>query len=244
MIEGSVRMRELRVLPGLAAAAALVVAGCATQQVAGGSGAYVSPIQAQADDFKVTVAQGAIAGALVGGVIGAITSGGDMRRVAAGAIAGGAVGAVGGYMIAGQKQAYANREQALEGLMADARQRNEKLTRVLATTDQVIARRKQELAQLKSAKVAVAEKAKMQRQLLSELEADQKAIDQAVVTAREHGSQMDQNIVQLRQQFPDAGMRPLDDMSVGFHRTKKDLERRPDDIKQIMSEAAQVKVAA
>lgn len=232
-----------RPLTAMLAVVSLLLAGCAsTANMGGQSSSYVSPLQAQADDFRVTVAQGAIAGALIGGVIGAVTGGGDMRRIVAGAAAGGAVGAIGGYAIAGQKQAYANKEQALESLMADARQRNDKLARVLATTDQLIAKRKEELAKLKAANVAAAEKAQLQRALLQQLESDQRAIDQIVVSAQDHAKELDQNIAQLRQQFPDASVRPLEDLSVGFQKNRKEFERRPDEIRQIMSSVSTVKV--
>ena len=224
----------------------LTLAGCANTGVPSGiqtgglqtgGGSYVSPIRAQADDFGVTVAQGAIVGAIAGGLIGAITSGGDMRRTITGAVAGGAVGAVGGYVVAGQKAEYARKEDALDALIADARQRNEKLTRIIATTDDVIKKRRVELAELKAQNLAAADKVKKQSELLSKLEADQEAVDKAITSAREHGSTMERNTAQLRQQFPDAGTRPLDDMTVGFNRMRQDLERKPVDIKQIMSEA-------
>lgn len=216
---------------------ALLGAGCASQP---GGGGYASPIQAQADDFKITVAEGAVAGALVGGTIAALVSGGDTRKIVTGALAGGAVGAVGGYYIAGQKQEYARREDALEALMADARQRNDKLTRVLATTDQVIVSRRAELAQLKTANLAAKEKAELQQALHSKLELDQQAIEQAITSVREHGTQMDQNVVQLRQQFPDANTRPLDDMTVGFNRARQNLEQKPAEIRRILDESRQV----
>lgn len=215
----------------------LLAGGCASQTA---SGRYVSPIQTQADDFKVTVAQGAVAGALVGGAIAALTSGGDTRRIVTGALAGGAVGAVGGYYVAGQKQAYARREDALDALMSDTRQRNDKLARVLTTTDQVIARRRVELDKLKAANLAVKEKAEQQKQLLSELERDQIAIEQAIASAREHGAEMDRNVVQLRQQFPDANTRPLDDMTIGFNRSRQNLELKPAEIRRILDESRQI----
>ncbi len=222
----------------IAAVVLCSLAGCATQP---GGGGYVSPIQAQADDFKLTVAQGAVAGALVGAGIAALT-GGDTRKIVTGALAGGAVGAVGGYYIAGQKQSYARREDAIEAMMADSRQRSEKLTRVLSTTDQVIARRRTELARLKAANVEAKEKVRLQQALVSELELDQKAIEQAINSAREHGTQMDGNIAQLRQQFPDANTRPLDDMSVGFNRARQGLEQKPAEIRRILEESRQVPV--
>ena len=84
-----------------------VLGGCAS--TSGSSDG--SPLSAHVNDFNQTVAEGAAIGALAGAAIGLIASRGDpraMRRnVVTGAVAGGVVGAAGGYMIAGEKQAFA-----------------------------------------------------------------------------------------------------------------------------------------
>jgi outer membrane lipoprotein SlyB len=234
-----------------ALAVGLTLAGCATNGGVGpgiqtastgspaGATGYVSPIRSQANDFKATVVEGALLGAVAGGLIGAITSGGDMRRTLVSAAAGGAVGAVGGYIVAGQKAQYARKEEALDALVADARMRNDKLVRINATADDVIKKRRVELAELKAKTVAADERKRKQQELMAKLEADQQAVEQAIVNARENGEQLERNSASLKQQFPDAGTRPLDDMTVGFNRSRQDLDRKYSDIKRILSEAQQ-----
>jgi outer membrane lipoprotein SlyB len=221
--------------------AALSLAGCATGQDGFGGGA-TSPIQAQADDFKVTVVEGAVAGAVIGGVLGAIAGRGDVRRIAAGAAAGGVVGAVGGYVIAGQKQSYANREEALDGLVADSRQRQEKLGRVLATTERVVAQRRAELERLNAGAQSSEQRLLEQRRLLANLEADRNAVDQALSHARQHGGELDANINAYRQQFPGANPAPLQQANAGYRDGVRKLEISHEEIKQIAERTKQAKV--
>jgi gas vesicle protein len=223
--------------------ASVAVSGCATTQ--GMSTGSISPIKAQADDFKVTVAQGAAVGALVGGLAGALTGNGDSKRILQGALIGGAAGAVGGYLIAGQKQSYASREDALDAVADDSRQRNQKLTGILSTTNQVIAQRRSELDRLKASTATAQEKQSAQKVLLSNLEGDKAALDQAIESARSHGQQIDANVSELKRQFPDdrsAGS--LDAVAGEFQRNENSLEQKPAEIFQMINETSQIRVAA
>ena len=219
------------------------VSGCASTQ--GMTTGSVSPIKAQADDFKVTVAEGAVVGALVGGLAGALTGKGDTKRILEGALIGGAAGAVGGYVIAGQKQSYANQEDALDAVAEDNRQRNQKLTGILSTTNQVIAQRRAELDRLKASTGTAQDKITAQKMLLSNLEGDKAALDQAIESARSHGQQIDANVTELKRQFPDdRSTGSLDAVAGEFRRNENSLEQKPGEIFQMINETSQIRVAA
>lgn len=219
--------------------ASLASAGCATSQGATGS---ISPIAAQADDFKVTVAQGALAGALVGGLTGALTGKGDAKRIVEGALIGGAVGAAGGYVVAGQKQSYARKEDALNAIASDCEARNQKLTTILSTTDQVIVRRRTELASLQKSQATTQEKLNAKKALLSELEADKLALDQAIASARDHGHQIDSNIVELKKQFPDDKPSAADQIASTYHRNAGSLQERQKEIYRMIDDSSKIRV--
>ena len=223
----------------LCVGAAFAAAGCATNQGATGS---ISPISAQANDFKVTVAQGALAGALVGGLTGALTGRGDSKRIIEGALIGGAVGAAGGYMVAGQKQTYARKEDALNAVAADCEQRNQKLTSILATTDQVIVRRRAELTRLQGATTGAQEKLNAKKVLLSELDADKVALDNAIASARDHGQQIDANIVELKKQFPDDRQTAADTVASTYHRNSHSLQEKQREINRMIDDSSKIKV--
>ncbi len=218
--------------------AALALGGCATGQ---GLSGRSSPIQAQADDFKLTVVEGAAVGAIVGGLAGAVLSGGDYRRIAQGAVIGGGIGAVGGFMIAGQKQDYASKEDALDAVVSDSRQRNDKLTRILATTDKVVAQRRQELASLKSATADAKRARDIKQALLADLEADKAALEQALEHAKKHGEQMSANIAELKKQYPDTRTQQADQVAGSYHQSTDTLAVRSREVTQLIHEATAVK---
>lgn len=219
-------------------AACLIVSGCAGNQATTGS---ISPIRAPTDDFKTTVAQGVVAGAIVGGLAGALTGGGDSKRILEGALIGGGVGLVGGYLIAGQKQAYANKEDALNAVLADTQQRNDKLTRILATTDQVIVRRRADLANLQASTGAAQQKVAAQKQLLADLEEDKAALNHAIELARDNGKQIDQNVAELKKQFPDEKTRPIDGVAGTYRHSAQSLEQKPSELFRMIDETSKIR---
>lgn len=220
-------------------AACLIVSGCAGNQAT--TTGSISPIRAQTDDFKTTVAQGVVAGAIVGGLAGALTGGGDSKRILEGALIGGGVGLVGGYLIAGQKQAYANQEDALNAVLADTQQRNDKLTRILATTDQVIVRRRADLANLKASTGAAQQKVAAQKQLLADLEEDKAALNHAIELARDNGKQIDQNVAELKKQFPDEKTRPIDGVAGTYRHSAQSLEQKPSELFRMIDETSKIR---
>lgn len=220
----------------------LLLGACASNQMATGS--VSSPIAAQAEDFKVTVAQGAIAGAVLGGVVGALTGNGDSNRIWQGALIGGAAGAAGGYAIAGQKQAYASKEDALNAVAADCETRNQKLTSLLTTTDRVIAQRKTELTMLKAASLDTQAKLNGQNALLAKLEADKVALAQAITSAQQHGQEIDSNIAELKKQFPDDRPSTADQVAGKYHRNAATLAGKQNELFQIIGESSKIGTAS
>lgn len=231
-----------RTIAGAVLSMSLLLGACASNQMSTGS--VSSPIAAQAEDFKVTVAQGAIAGAVLGGVVGALTGNGDSKQILQGALIGGAAGAAGGYVIAGQKQAYASKEDALNAVAADCETRNQKLTSILATTDQVIAQRKAELASLKTASLDTQAKLNGQNALLAKLEADKAALAQAITSAQAHGQEIDTNIAELKKQFPDDRPSSADQVAGKYHRNAAALTGRQNEIFQMIGESSKIGTAS
>lgn len=210
--------------------------GCAANHVTTGS---ISPIKSKTDDFKVTVVEGAVAGALVGGIAGALI-GGDTKSVLKGAAIGGGAGLVGGYMIAGRKQQYARREDALEAVAADCRDRNHRLSGLLATTNEVITRRRGELARLKASTGAEQQRVTEQQALLTSLEADKAAIEEAIAASRTHGEQIDANIAEMKRQFPDERTQSLDEVASSYRNNAKALEQTPQEVFRMIDETSRI----
>jgi surface antigen len=219
----------------LAAALTLALSGCAAD-VGGGR---VSPLRAQADDFKVTVAQGALAGAVIGGAIGYVAGNRDPKRVVTGALAGAAVGGAAGYMIAGEKQHYARKEDAYNALINDCRQRTGKLTRILATTDQLIAQRRAELHRIRALASSDTQRLTAQKTLLADLEADRAALNDALTSARQHGQEMESNLAELQKQFP-GNNKQIEDEAVQYRVNAQKLEQRPEEMNRLIIESSKL----
>lgn len=219
----------------LAMALASALSACAADT----AGGRVSPLRAQADDFKVTVAQGALAGAVIGGAIGYVAGNRDPKRVVTGALAGAAVGGAAGYMIAGEKQHYARKEDAYNALIGDCRQRTGKLARILATTDQVIAQRRAELHRIKAMASSDGQRLTAQKTLLADLEADRSALNDALTSARQHGQEVESNLAELQKQFPGSN-RQIEDEAVQYRTNAQKLEQRPEEMNRLIAESSKL----
>ena len=211
------------------------LSGCAADM----AGGRVSPLRAQADDFKVTVAQGALAGAVIGGAIGYVAGNRDPKRVVTGALAGAAVGGAAGYMIAGEKQHYARKEDVFNALISDCRQRTGKLTRILATTDQLIAQRRAELHRIKAMAASDDQRLTAQKTLQADLEADRSALNDALASARQHGQEMESNLAELQKQFP-GNNKQIEDEAVQYRVNAQKLEQRPEDMNRLIAESSKL----
>ncbi|MCB9960315.1 MAG: glycine zipper 2TM domain-containing protein [Rhodospirillaceae bacterium] len=133
-------------------AAMMVVSACGST---GGraSSENLTPAQRnlreEADRFNQTIGEGAIAGAIVGGILGALVS--DDNRLAGaaiGAAAGAVVGGGAGYFVAVQNEDYASQEDRLEAEIAAAQQDVARYREIVRTTQQVVDQHKARIAQL------------------------------------------------------------------------------------------------
>lgn len=219
----------------LAMALTIALSGCAADT----AGGRVSPLRAQADDFKVTVAQGALAGAVIGGAIGYVAGNRDPKRVVTGALAGAAVGGAAGYMIAGEKQHYARKEDAYNALINDCRQRTGKLSRILATTDQLIAQRRAELHRIKAMASSDEQRLTAQKTLLADLEADRSALNDALASARQHGQEVETNLGELQKQFP-GNNKQIEDEAAQYRVNAQKLEQRPEEMNRLIIESSKL----
>lgn len=224
----------------VACIAGFVLLGCASTGPITGS-ASRSPLQPHVDDFRQTVAEGAVAGAIVGGVIGILASGGDHRRMvqnaAIGAAAGGVVGAGVGFAVAGKKQEFARQEDALAAMIADSNDRIARLDRVQRVTDQLITQRRQELARIRTHQAGTTGRVEAQRRLVADLEADRTALAGAVEAADRHSKELEQNIQLYRQRFPAATIAEIDSVRQKFEAQRRRLELTPEQLNAILVES-------
>lgn len=186
-------------------------------------------MRAQAADFNRTIAEGVVFGALLGAMAGAATGAavksknrgeGAAIGAAIGALAGGVLGGAAGSYYADKKQQYANEEQRLNSIIADLRQQNTELAKLVDSTRIVVAADQQRLNQidqdLASKRIsrqqaqrqlaAVDENIRFLQQTVSTLR-ERRADWQAVAdnaradTASGRVQQMDQEIDRLEQQI-------------------------------------------
>lgn len=195
--------------------------------VTGVSGGAGDPsFQAQVNDFNQTVAEGAVAGAVIGGLIGAVRGKGDLRDIVTGAAAGGIVGGLAGYAIAGQKANFASKEQAIAGMTDDAKNRVTKLAGLVNSADRLVAQRQQEVIALRKAVASAQVQAERKNVLLSQIKADQAAIETAMKAAETHSSALAGNITQFNQQYPGQTPGSVPALAADFEMKKSELNLR------------------
>jgi len=170
-----------------------LLAGCVTTPL-GRSSQPLTPeeerLRAQADDFNVTVSQAAIAGAVIGGILGALLNRNNRAAgAAAGVLAGGAFGAAGGYYVAQRKQAYANEQARLNGMINDVDADNQRLTAFISNTRSVFAKNKAELEEMEIQIAAGQKKQSDKSALLSKVETNRDAVADALEQLRENKEQ-------------------------------------------------------
>ncbi|MBV9835285.1 MAG: hypothetical protein JO055_12805 [Alphaproteobacteria bacterium] len=174
-------------------------------------------IRAQRAEQDRTVGGGAVAGAVLGGLIG-LAVGGNNRGAAAaiGAVAGGALGAGAGYYVARRKQQYANENERLGVMTSDVRNENQQLAQFVADSQSVVAHDKADLARLRGEYAnRRGSRADLDRRIAI-AEQDAQAIQQRINSARKQlqdfqqaraqaqgpaGGQMDAEIARLNQQI-------------------------------------------
>jgi hypothetical protein len=136
--------------------------GCATTAPMGGpSGSGISTTKAgytpaeqdlrrESTLFSKSSAQGCLAGAAAGALIGILSSRNDTRGAIIGALGGCAVGVGANAYVQNKRGQYQSSEARINAMIADVRADNAKLSRLVATTQTVIADDKRKIAQVKA----------------------------------------------------------------------------------------------
>lgn len=133
---------NIKTIRTVAAALALsmMVSGCATNRAANRP---LTPdeqrLREDAEAFNTTVAEGALAGCLVGGLLGLAMAKNKGQGALAGCAAGGVTGGATGYYVAQKQQNYASAERRLGATIVDVRQDNQRLVGMVETNRRIIA---------------------------------------------------------------------------------------------------------
>lgn len=150
-----------------------------------------------------TVFEGVAAGAATGALIGFITSGGDIQAAVIGAAAGAAAGGLIGYAIADKNAEYAQQENELDVLIADAEFRTNKLATLTATAEGVLANDKLKLAELQRQIDAQSVSREDALMTLAIIQDDLRVINDAVLAAASHSDLLNNNIAEREKNMPD-----------------------------------------
>lgn len=173
---------------GLVLACGMMVGACQTTGL-GSDGSGDAGLRAASRDYRDTVTQGvligAVGGAAIGALIGQASGGGDgaLRGALIGTLAGGLVGGLSGKALADEKAGYVAAENQLDAEIAGARAANGKLSHLVAVTSSLVDRRRREVAaiDMSASQTAVAAR----RAELQRIRADRAEIDKAVRAAED-----------------------------------------------------------
>lgn len=196
---GLMQSRSLRAVMAGVLCVPLLLAGCDNGANDPGLTPEQRRIRAQRAEQDRTVGGGAVAGAVLGGLIG-LAVGGNNRGAAAaiGAAAGAAVGGAAGYYVARRKQQYANENQRLDVMTNDVRAENQQMAQYVADSRAVVAQDKADLARLRGEYAnRRASRADLDRRIAI-AEQDAQAIQQRINAARRQQGEF----IQARQQTP------------------------------------------
>lgn len=134
------RMMSSKLFKGVALAMALMLGACTTTSNDTARTPAEQKMREQAATFNTTIAEGAVAGCVVGAILGILASNRNHGSGAAiGCGAGAAVGGATGYMVASTQEKYANEEARLDAMTADLKADNQRLAGLIESSRQVIA---------------------------------------------------------------------------------------------------------
>lgn len=186
---------------------ALILGHCLTGCVTTQQGARApdsnrpTSLQSAANDYEQTVIEGvaigAVGGALLGGVITALTGGGagDVARNAGiGAALGGLLGAGVGGSAAESKQRQIAAEDSLDAAIADAQASNRQLLAVVEQAELAVVQRNSELERLMEQNLAAEQEQGRKSTLLARLNEDKRALDSAIDLARKERDEINRSI--------------------------------------------------
>jgi uncharacterized protein YcfJ len=100
------------------------------------------------DAYNKTVIEGTVLGAVVGAGVGYAVSR-DAKGAAAGGVIGGALGNVAGHHVANKQRDYATKEERLDAVIGEAKERNEKLAKHVDAMERVVRENRAKLTELK-----------------------------------------------------------------------------------------------
>jgi hypothetical protein len=204
------RLRLKGALAPIASTVAISIAltGCASQSPTGGSA-----IDRANANFGQTVATGAVSGAAVGALGGALLSPGNRGAGAAyGALAGGAIGTGAGYLVAKRNSDQAQTETTLEGQISASQQRaqdaDSAATEARQDAAQAQAQSRTLLAQYKAGQIsaadyhrqlsASAQQAQSIQSLIGKVQEQENQINQQIATAGPNAGPLKQSLGQLQ----------------------------------------------
>lgn len=130
-------------------------------------------LRQQAEVFNNTVLEGALVGAAIGSLSGLLTRR-DAKGALVGGVAGAALGSAAGHYIAQKQQEYANTEERIDAVIADAREDNQRMSELVSTSKKVIAADKRRIAQLEKQIASGAISKEKARRQLADIEANER----------------------------------------------------------------------
>lgn len=178
-------------------------------------------LERQVDDFNQTIAEGAMAGAAIGALAGLLL--GDNKESAAkGAVAGAIGGTAFGYYIAGQKQKFANREQALDSLAQDLHETNRSLQAMVNTSERILAEDQRRVDKLRKQILAGEAQQVRNNELIAQLKSDRKILSKAISASKERYDAAFNNMKSYEQQFGVQGIEQLEALLTNY-RAQQDI---------------------
>jgi hypothetical protein len=202
------RRLGVRSLLAILLAVGVLNAGC--QSSSGVPDSQLTPAQrqlrAETSRFNQTIGEGAIAGAVIGGLIGALAADDNpLAGAAIGAGAGAAVGAGAGYFVASQNTRYASEEARLNAEIQAARQEVASYQRLVDASQRVVNEHKRQIAQLNGQYRQGRITADQYRARTAQVRTDIEQIEAAIDHNREQTQAIGQRVNELRRQGRNPG---------------------------------------
>ena len=164
---------------GCALLLVLMITGCKTM----GTGVNLTPneqmLQKDAQVFEATVVEGAVTGALVGG-LGCLLLGGNTTDCAIAAGTGAAVGGITGYMTATQQRAAKQEVRQIDIITSDIGEENDKIKKFTALAEKIIEDNRAEAKKLRALIVSKKAKAGDMEALQARMETNRDTLTEAI----------------------------------------------------------------
>lgn len=170
---------------------------------------------------EARAAMGAIAGAAIFGLLGALTGSDELMK--AGIVGGAALGAITTYYVAKKQEDYAEAESDLDMLIADAHAQRDDLDALIASTDRVIQQNRVEIALLRQ-RLADGQAAQdVVQQRVTRIEGNRQIVENSIAGAEDRIKHIASNIEILGKQDPKANVAPLTAELTAYKSSKERL---------------------